>query len=298
MPSTATLALTLGALAACLVACSNSSGPSGSRAAIVNGQPTQSWAAAGYLTFAASADQLQPAVTCSATLIAPNVAVTAAHCVLAQPNSTWGFGIGDVGSSALVPVSSITPHPSYLATNPNPLRLYDIAYLVLQSEVPNVTPAAIPTAKPTTSCLADSADSSTYVGVGYGSGTHVQIPACIDLGVSLQSDSILEVHPLADGALCVNTGDYGSALFTNTTSPVLVGIFVGSVTQAITDCEANVQFLDGYESAFGYADFLQQGILAGQGAAATDAGADDGSDAQDLDGDDGGSEGGEPDGSD
>jgi hypothetical protein len=35
---------------------------------------------------------------------------------------------------------------------------------------------------------------------------------------------------------------------------------VGSVTQSLTDCRAGTQFLDGYESMFGYGDFLRAGI--------------------------------------
>jgi hypothetical protein len=41
---------------------------------------------------------------------------------------------------------------------------------------------------------------------------------------------------------------------------VLVGFYVGSVTQGITDCRRGVQFLNGYESAYGYRDFFAEAI--------------------------------------
>ena len=39
---------------------------------------------------------------------------------------------------------------------------------------------------------------------------------------------------------------------------VLRGIYVGSVTQGITDCRGGTQYLNGYESVFGYRDFLRE----------------------------------------
>ena len=44
---------------------------------------------------------------------------------------------------------------------------------------------------------------------------------------------------------------------------VLAGIYVGSVTQSLTDCRKYVQFLNGYEATFGYLDFYEQAIQRG-----------------------------------
>jgi hypothetical protein len=39
---------------------------------------------------------------------------------------------------------------------------------------------------------------------------------------------------------------------------------VGSVTSFLTDCHASVQFLDGYESAYGYRTFFAEGLARGK----------------------------------
>ena len=51
------------------------------------------------------------------------------------------------------------------------------------------------------------------------------------------------------------------------------------MTQVLTDCVSHTQYLDGYESAYGFASFFAQGIAAGEGALAGDAWADAGADA-------------------
>jgi hypothetical protein len=257
-----------------MVACSSAKTTGSSTAAIQGGQPESGWLAAGYLTYADSAADLDPSlVACGGTLIASNVVMTAAHCVLAQPSSTWAFGTGAPGQGSLVTVAEVQPHPQY---NPdNPLRDYDLAYLILSSPIPNVTPATVPSAEPADGC-------GDYEAIGYdGQGNRVGVNACIEIRPTLGSDPILEVHPSGSSALCVNQGDYGSALIENDSSaPILVGLFVGSVTQALTDCVNGTQYLDGYESAYGYADFFQQAVNDGASALGAAAPAeDDNSDA-------------------
>ena len=97
-------------------------------------------------------------------------------------------------------------------------------------------------------------------------------PACVLFRVQLGSDPIFEVHPSGGSALCHLDGDEGSPVVRVEGAPrsggegnaggkhVLVGIYVGSVTQSFTDCVKGTQFLDGYESMFGYGDFLRAGI--------------------------------------
>jgi hypothetical protein len=234
--------------------------------AIVGGQPSSDAPAAGYLTYADTAADLDPSlIACGATLIAPNVVMTAAHCVLAQPSSAWAFGTGAPGSSPLVGVAATHVHPQYSASDP--LRNYDLAYLILASAVDGVTPAVPPTSEPADGC-------GGYEAIGYDSQENrVAVDACIEIRPTLGSDPILEVHP-SGGALCVSDGDYGSALVQGGGgSPVLLGLFVGSVTQPLTDCVSGTQYLDGYESAFGYASFFAQAVADGANALGADGGA-------------------------
>jgi hypothetical protein len=243
-----------------VVACSTQ--PTAARSSpdpIVGGQPESGALAAGYLTFADTTADLDPSsIACGATLIAPNVVMTAAHCVLAQASAAWAFGTGAPGSSPLVGVIATQVHPDYNASNP--LRDYDLAYLILASAVPGIVPAVLPSSQP--------ADGCGYEAVGYDSqGDRVGVEGCIVIQPTLGHDPILEIHPAGGSALCVNDGDYGSALIqSGGGSPVLVGLFVGSVTQPLTDCVSGTQFLDGYESAFGYATFFQQAMSDGANA--------------------------------
>src|SRR4051794_12470362 len=98
------------ALAAVLaVGCSAAGGaegdaPASSEDHLVGGTRDQRWGASGYLLAGSSMDRLDSSkVSCGATLIAPRVVVTAAHCVT-DAHTTFAFGTGDVGSGPLVEV--------------------------------------------------------------------------------------------------------------------------------------------------------------------------------------------------
>ncbi len=232
--------------------------------AIVGGTRDARPSAAGYLVHAASAGGLPAAkVACGATLVAPNVVVTAAHCVYAAARDVWAFGTGDVAAAKLTRVASQHLHPEF---HPAPagtfdvhyyLRNNDVAYLLLERDVTVVSPAALPDAAPAMGC--------SYAASGYHDGQHVRAKACLGLEVTLGDDPIFEVHPADSSALCVADGDEGSPLVTDAASGgvVLVGFYVGSVTQGLTDCVKGTQFLDGYESSFGFSSFFREGIAAG-----------------------------------
>jgi hypothetical protein len=88
---------------------------------------------------------------------------------------------------------------------------------------------------------------------------HAGLRALFD--VKLGADPIFEVHPAGGSALCHVDGDERSPVVRRDgRSHVLVGIYVGSVTQSFTDCRRGTQFLNGYESMFGYGDFLRGAI--------------------------------------
>jgi len=221
--------------------------------ALVGGARDTRWGASGYLAKDAS---MKP--VCGATLIAPNVVVTAAHCVT-DANASFTFGIGDAGKGETVRVTERHAHPDFHAESQgmfdvtHALRNYDIAYLVLEHAITSVTPAALPTE--------EASMSDEVQAIGYHAGVRKSTPAYVTIQVELGHDPIIEAHPAESSALCIDDGDDGSAIVTRDASkPVLVGIFVGSVTGGFTDCKRGTQYLNGYESAFGYADFLRTGI--------------------------------------
>lgn len=235
---------------------------------IVGGVRDLRWPSHGYLVSGKSEgaiDKNHP--SCSATLIAPNVAVTAAHCLAREGDAFWAFGSGDVGSSALVKVVERHLHPEFhprpdgMIDIPYVLRKNDVAWVVLERPLA-ITPAALPDRAPEVGCNVQA--------IGYHAdaagkpSSRKSTPACVEFNVSLGDDPIFEVHPQNKSGLCNADGDEGSPVVLRDASrDVLVGFYVGSVTQFATDCVSSVQFLDGYESAFGYRDFFAAGIARG-----------------------------------
>ena len=259
-PCLAALALTSAlALGACAAPTDDGASDGQTEDQLVGGTRDQRWAASGYLV-----GKDESHVVCGATLIAPRVVVTAAHCVV-DTATAISFGTGDVGSSKPVRVVERHAHPSFHPVAQgtldltHALRNFDVAYLVLERAIEGVTPAALIGEKPPEGC--------TVTAIGYhadtagGSPVRKSTPACILFDIKLGADPIFEVHPAERSALCVGDGDEGSpVVLRDGKQQVLVGIFAGSVTGALTDCRRGTQFLDGFESMFGYGDFLRAGM--------------------------------------
>lgn len=234
---------------------------------LVGGTAENRFQAVGYL-----ADTSVPTkALCGATLIAPNVVVTAAHCVYRSRDKALFFGTGALGASTRYPVKAIAYHPEAHMEKQgaidfvHALLLNDLAYLVLERSVPGVIPAKLQAEKP-------KAGSAVRL-VGYGPGNDDRVirkgvDGTLLFNVKLGSDTIAEVHPTR-GAVCSRDGDEGHAAVVAGAdgTPLLVGIYVGSVTQAFTDCRKYLQFLNGYETTYGHVDFYQAGIDAGARAA-------------------------------
>jgi hypothetical protein len=237
---------------------------SNSEDALVGGSHETRWAGSGFLLRGDSIERLDTSkVACGATLIAPKVVVTAAHCV-ASAGATFAFGTGDVGTSPLVRVVERHAHPDFHAEAQgsfdidHALRKFDVAYLVLERAVDFAKPAELIAEKPPVGC---NVQAIGFRAEGGSKPVRKSTPACVLFRVQLGSDPIFEVHPAAGSALCHVDGDEGSPVVRREGDKhVLVGIYVGSVTQSFTDCLAGTQFLDGYESMFGYGDFLRGGI--------------------------------------
>jgi hypothetical protein len=259
----------LGALIGAVGCASPASGdagndPASSEDQLVGGTRDQRWAASGYLLAGASTERLDTTkVACGATLIAPRVVVTAAHCVT-DTKTTFAFGTGDVGSGQTIEVVERHAHPEFHPVAQgdfdltHALRKFDVAYLVLARAVEGITPAQLIAQKPPVGC---NVQAIGWRKEGGGKPVRESAPACVLFRVQLGEDPIFEVHPAQGSALCHLDGDQGSPVVRREgDKQILVGIYVGSVTQSFTDCVAGTQFLDGYESMFGYGDFLRAGI--------------------------------------
>jgi hypothetical protein len=242
----------------------------GAESAIVGGSRDLRWAASGYLLAGPSMERLDASKpACGATLIAPNVVVTAAHCATRDGTTELAFGTGDVGKQNLVRVVERHTHPEFHARPqgmidiPYALRKNDVAYLVLERSITSVVPAELPSERPAIGC---NVQAIGYHAVAPGKpSARMSTPACVELNVMLGDDPIFEVHPANASGLCNTDGDEGSpVVLRNGDREVLVGFYVGSVTQFLTDCHASTQFLDGYESAYGYRSFFAEGIARGK----------------------------------
>lgn len=259
---------------AALVAVAGCAAPSGDAAdseadgtsedQLVGGAAEKRWGGSGFLLEGPASNRLDGSkVACGATLIAPRVVVTAAHCVV-DANATFAFGTGDVGSSPLIRVVERHAHPEFHPEAQgsidltHALRKFDVAYLVLERAVDFAAPAELIGEKPPVGC---NVQAIGWRGAAGQKPLKKSTPACVLFRVNLGTDPIFEVHPEGASALCHADGDEGSPVVRREGNKhVLVGIYVGSVTQSFSDCRKYSQFLNGYESMYGYGDFLRAGI--------------------------------------
>lgn len=130
---------------------------------VIGGAPESGYPAVGFLRDNGWGEHGE--VTCGATLIAPDVALTAAHCVenTSDPEK-YLVGFGTIANDPPDPanvrrkVSEAIRHPSYVAVDSEAGSPHDIAILRLAEPVLDREPAKI--AEPETTC--------DYRYVGYG----------------------------------------------------------------------------------------------------------------------------------
>lgn len=219
------------------------------------------WAASGYLARGPSMEGLDRARPfCGATLIAPDVAVTAAHCVVDR-ETTLAFGSGDAGGGPVVRVIERHVHPGYrpelLAARAEALT-NDVAWVVLERPISFVKPAELPAEAPAVGC---SAQAIGYRAADGAIAVRASTPVCLEIRSAPER---LAMRPEGSATLCVAGADHGSVVVARDSSrTVLVGIYVGGGAgeelrplPRLDDCGASRESVEGYEPAWAYRDFL------------------------------------------
>ena len=181
-------------------------------------------------------------VWCTGTLVAPEVVLTAAHCISAKNNFVY-FGpryLGDAGGSTAV-VARSYQHPDY-ATNKDA----DIGIVVL------ATPSALTPSAIDTTALAQSDVGATLHVVGFGDTANPTEPLFTKMQVDVPITSIDSVALYSGPAIC--SGDSGGpAMLMANGKQVIAGVTSGHSIQA---CGGTA----GYVRVDLYAPWIQQQI--------------------------------------
>jgi len=181
-------------------------------------------------------------VWCTGTLVAPEVVLTAAHCISANNNFVY-FGpryLGDAGGSSAL-VARSYQHPDY-ATNKD----VDLGIVVL------ATPSAVTPSAIDTTALAQSDVGATLHVVGFGDTANPSEPLFTKMQVDVPISSIASVAIYSGPAIC--SGDSGGpAMLMVGGKQVIAGVTSGHSIQA---CGGTA----GYVRVDLYAQWIQQQI--------------------------------------
>ena len=111
---------------------------------------------------------------CSGTLVSPTVFVTAAHCGDAGQTTARVSFASKYQPNATAYSGRYVPNPQYSGSQSDP---HDIAVVVFDKPIPNITPARLPTAGLLDDMkAAKTLQTSTFTSVGYGSLAPVNGP--------------------------------------------------------------------------------------------------------------------------
>jgi hypothetical protein len=201
----------LGAALASTAAASPGTGGSGP-AAIVGGGPTSEFLSTGGLLY--DFGDGSAALFCSATLILPRVALTAAHCLLQYPPTWMYFGTNPFdpeADGAFADVAGTLGHEDFVYPFATSGYIHDIALVYLADDAP-VAPVSVR--------FDDSSDSVdwtvTYVGFGTTEGTGVDgSKRAGRSSIDLVERDLVETVPV-DGWPCF--GDSGGSAYLQTAS--------------------------------------------------------------------------------
>lgn len=269
----------------------------GSNAAIIGGQSSSGYQGIGYvsLLFSKPSGALVISnVLCTGSLIAPDVVLTAAHCLTQAETqgkanaqrygltyAGLAFGVGDESDDKVTRVRTSTPHPGYATPSTDDDGRaesvsweHDLAYLVLEKPVAGVAPLTIRRSTHAASC--------SYVASGYGAtaqakgddgtlsesgkGTRKSLDVCADSGYT---NRMIASHG-ASGTIC--HGDSGGPLRVRNSSEI-----IGVASYAIgEDCTTGL--VNYYAPVATNLDFIDEALSSSSDdASSDDASGDDSS---------------------
>lgn len=223
------------------------------------------WPAVGYL-----AARYSESAYCTATLLAPRVAVTSLACVRAHDVGQGYFGLGwpkDAlrdGASLRVPVAHVVEEAS--AVDDDDARL---AYVLLRETALTPERMGVRYARASSSRSTSRRCDLTVVGYGnrdvdgygYAPSRRLSTSVCDEGRLEGETSERIDVQSV-HGTLCHVDGDFGAALLRTTDDdrPTLVGLFVGEVVYAGAPCtETRATYVD----AAAHFPFIEEALAAG-----------------------------------